>query len=78
MPAWNRYNVYLQNTDMGTYTFEKDAWHFALRPELGLILNGSRAGFNIVRNIITVLRQVTSGAGIFYNNVGFVFEIKNN
>jgi outer membrane protein len=31
----------LQNTNMGTYTFEKDAWHFALRPELGLIIEAS-------------------------------------
>jgi outer membrane protein len=27
----------LQNTDMSVYTFEKDAWHFAIRPEIGLI-----------------------------------------
>ncbi|MDZ7635178.1 MAG: hypothetical protein U5L72_12435 [Bacteroidales bacterium] len=31
----------LQNTDMGTYTFEKDAWHFALRPELGLLVEAA-------------------------------------
>jgi hypothetical protein len=31
----------LQNTDMSTYTFEKDAWHFALRPEIGLLIKAA-------------------------------------
>jgi outer membrane protein len=31
----------LQNTDMGAYTFEKDAWHFALRPEVGILYQPS-------------------------------------
>ncbi len=31
----------LQNTDMATYTFEKDAWHFALRPEVGLLFKAA-------------------------------------
>ena len=31
----------LQNTDMGTYTFEKDAWHFAIRPELGVLIEAA-------------------------------------
>jgi hypothetical protein len=29
----------LQNTDMSAYTFEVDAWHFALRPEIGFTYN---------------------------------------
>jgi len=31
----------LQNTDMATYTFEKDAWHFALRPEFGVLIKAA-------------------------------------
>jgi hypothetical protein len=31
----------LQNTDMSAYTFEKDAWHFALRPEIGVIIKAA-------------------------------------
>lgn len=27
----------LRNTDMGQYTFEQDAWNFALRPEVGVL-----------------------------------------
>jgi hypothetical protein len=29
----------LRNTDMSAYTFEVDAWHFALRPEIGVTYN---------------------------------------
>lgn len=28
----------LQNTDMSTYTFERDAWHFTVMPEAGIIM----------------------------------------
>ncbi len=31
----------LQNTDMATYTFEKDAWHFTLRPEVGVLIKAA-------------------------------------
>jgi hypothetical protein len=31
----------LQNTDMATYTFERDAWHFALRPEFGVLIKAA-------------------------------------
>lgn len=31
----------LRNTDMGQYTFEQDAWHFALRPEAGVIFEAN-------------------------------------
>jgi outer membrane protein len=31
----------LRNTDMGQYTFEEDAWHFALRPEVGVVIEAS-------------------------------------
>lgn len=26
-----------RNTDMGQYTLEQDAWHFAIRPEIGIL-----------------------------------------
>ena len=26
-----------RNTDMGQYTLEEDAWHFAIRPEIGIL-----------------------------------------
>lgn len=28
-----------RNTEMGQYSFQLDAWHFALKPELGIIFN---------------------------------------
>jgi outer membrane protein len=31
----------LRNTDMGLYTLEEDAWHFALKPEAGFIYSFS-------------------------------------
>lgn len=31
----------LRNTDMGQYTFEQDAWNFALRPEIGVLIETS-------------------------------------
>lgn len=31
----------LRNTDMGQYTFEQDAWHFALRPEVGVLIQAN-------------------------------------
>jgi hypothetical protein len=31
----------LQNTDMATYTFERDAWHFTLRPEAGILIKAA-------------------------------------
>jgi len=31
----------LRNTDMGQYTLEQDAWNFALRPEVGVMVDAS-------------------------------------
>ena len=31
----------LRNTDMGQYTFEQDAWNFALRPEVGVLFEAN-------------------------------------
>jgi hypothetical protein len=65
----------LQNTDMGTYTFENDAWHFALRPEIGVILDmGGGSGFNIVTKYYHGFKAGDlPSQGYFTINVGFVF-----
>ena len=65
----------LQNTDMGTYTFEKDAWHFALRPEIGVIMDmGGGAGFNLCTKYYHGFAAGDLPAqGYFTINVGFVF-----
>lgn len=65
----------LQNTDMGMYTFEKDAWHFALRPELGVLIETSPGvGFNIVGKYYYGLKAGDLPAqGYFTLNFGFVF-----
>lgn len=65
----------LQNTDMGTWTFEKDAWHFAIRPEIGLLYETAPGtGFNIVGKYYYGLKAGDLPAqGYFTLNVGFVF-----
>jgi hypothetical protein len=65
----------LQNTDMATYTFEKDAWHFALRPELGILIKTAPGvGFNIVSKYYYGFKAGDLPAqGYFTVNVGFVF-----
>lgn len=40
----------LQNTDMGLYTFERRAWHFAMRPELGILF---KTGSNFSLSLLT-------------------------
>lgn len=65
----------LQNTDMGTYTFEKDAWHFAMRPEIGALIKfAPGAGLNVVGKYYYGLKAGDLPAqGYFTVNVGFVF-----
>jgi hypothetical protein len=65
----------LQNTDMGTYTYEKDAWHFAFRPELGVILKaGPGIGFTVnTKYYYGVKAGDLPSQGYFTINVGFVF-----
>jgi hypothetical protein len=66
----------LQNTDMGSYTFEKDAWHFAVRPEIGIMIKPSPGvGFTIVSKYYYGFKAGDLPAqGFFTINVGFVFE----
>jgi hypothetical protein len=65
----------LQNTDMGSYTFEKDAWHFALRPEIGVIMDmGGGSGFNLCTKYYHGFKAGDlPSQGYFTINVGFVF-----
>jgi len=65
----------LQNTDMGQYTFEKDAWHFALRPELGILIkSASGAGLKISSKYYYGFEAGDLPAqGYVTINVGFVF-----
>jgi len=65
----------LQNTNVGTYTFENDAWHFALRPEIGVVLDmGNGAGFNVVSKYYHGFEAGDlPSQGYFTINIGFVF-----
>ena len=65
----------LQNTDMSVYTFEKDAWHFALRPELGILINASPGlDFTIAAKYYYGFKAGDLPAqGYFALNLGFVF-----
>ena len=65
----------LQNTDMGQYTFEKTAWHFVLRPEVGVIFNAaSGVGFKISSKYYYGFKAGDLPAqGYATINVGFVF-----
>lgn len=65
----------LQNTDMSQYTFEKDAWHFALRPEIGILFNAaSGVGFKVSSKYYYGFKAGDLPAqGYATINVGFVF-----
>ena len=66
----------LQNTDMGSYTFEKDAWHFALRPELGVLIQPSPGvGIMLASKYYYGFKAGDLPAqGFVTINVGFVFS----
>jgi hypothetical protein len=65
----------LQNTDMSSYTYEKDAWHFALRPEVGVLLEAAPGvGFTINSKYYYGFKAGDLPAqGYFTINFGFVF-----
>jgi len=66
----------LQNTDMGSYTFEKDAWHFALRPEIGVLIQPSQGvGIMVASKYYYGFKAGDLPAqGFVTINVGFVFS----
>jgi outer membrane protein len=65
----------LQNTDMGAYTFEKDAWHFVLRPEIGVLIQPAPGvGFTILSKYYYGFKAGDLPAqGFVTINIGFVF-----
>jgi outer membrane protein len=65
----------LQDTEMGAYYFEGDAWHFAIRPELGFMIKpASNVGLNIVGKYYYGFEAGDLPAqGYFTVNVGVVF-----
>ncbi len=65
----------MQNTDMSVYSFQRDAWHFAIRPEVGAIFKmGQGVHFNLVGKYYYGLKAGDLPAqGYFTVNVGFVF-----
>jgi hypothetical protein len=65
----------LQNTDMSTYTFEKDAWHFAIRPEIGVIIKAAPGvGLMVASKYYYGFKAGDlPSQGYFTVNVGFVF-----
>lgn len=65
----------LQNTDMSAYTFEKDAWHFALRPEIGVIIKAAPGvGLMLASKYYYGFKAGDlPSQGYFTLNVGFVF-----
>jgi hypothetical protein len=65
----------LRNTDMSTYTFESDAWHFAIKPELGLMYNFDDVSFLISSKYYHGFKAGDLPAqGYFTINVGLVFS----
>ena len=65
----------LQNTDMSTYTFEKDAWHFTLRPEIGVLIKAAPGvGLMLASKYYYGFKTGDlPSQGYFTINVGFVF-----
>lgn len=65
----------LQNTDMSLYTLENDAWQFAIRPELGILIKGAPGlAFNVSSKYYYGFKGGDLPAqGFFTVNVGFVF-----
>jgi len=63
----------LRDLDMGTYTFEWDAWHFALRPEIGILFNlAPGVNFNVAGKYYYGFKAGDLPAqGFFTLNFGF-------
>lgn len=64
----------LRNTDMNLYTLEQDAWHFALRPEVGAIIQATPGfGFSVSAKYYHGFEAGDlSSQGYFTLNLGFV------
>jgi hypothetical protein len=66
----------LPNTDVGQFTIEEDAWHFALRPELGVIIEVvPEVHFSITGKYYYGFEAGDlDSQGYFALNFGFVFK----
>lgn len=65
-----------RNTDMGQYTLEEDAWHFAIRPEVGLLYELS-PGFSFsvaAKYYMGFAAGDLAAQNYFALNFGFVFK----
>jgi hypothetical protein len=63
-----------RNTEMNLYSFEQDAWHFVLRPEVGAILQIT-PGYSIgvsAKYLYGFQAGDLPAQGYFTLNVGFV------
>ena len=65
-----------RNTDMGQYTLEEDAWHFALRPEVGLMYEvNPEFSFSVTGKYYIGFEagDLNEPMSYFALNIGFVF-----
>ena len=65
-----------RNTDMGQYTLEEEAWHFAIRPEIGILYEVSPDfSFSVTGKYYMGFEAGDLDAqNYFALNVGFVFK----
>jgi len=67
--------IYVERrTDMGTWAFTKDAWEFALRPEIGVMMDRGGSGVSISGKYYYGFAAADLEAQSYFTiNVGFVF-----
>lgn len=65
-----------RNTDMGQYTLQQDAWHFAIRPEAGILVDaGTGTSFTVTAKYYYGFEAGDlPSQGYFALNFGFVFN----
>ena len=65
-----------RNTDMGQYTIEEDAWHFAVRPEIGILYEMNEGmSFSVTGKYYMGFEAGDLDAqNYFALNFGFVFK----
>lgn len=65
-----------RNTDMGQYTIEEEAWHFALKPEIGILFEMNEAmSFSVTGKYYMGFEAGDLDAqNYFALNFGFVFR----
>ena len=67
--------IYVERrTDMGTWAFTKDAWEFALKPEIGVIFDTGGAGISLSGKYYYGFSAADLEAQSYFTiNIGFVF-----